>query len=69
MGIREDIAKVAHDLYLQSGQLQGQDLENWLNAEHLVLTWYEPDQEREKHVGAVIPDDHRVDPTHDEVID
>jgi Protein of unknown function (DUF2934) len=67
MQMRDEIAKVAYDFYLMSGQVEGQDLENWLRAEQLVFTWFEPDQEREKHVGAVVPDEHAVEATHDTV--
>ena len=33
MQMRDEIAKVAYDFYLMSGQVVGQDLENWLRAE------------------------------------
>ena len=65
--IRNQIARVARDLYIQSGQLDGHDLDFWLTAEKLVLSWYEPDQEREKHVGAEIPDDHVIEPSEEQV--
>ena len=51
MDLREEIARVAQDLYVQSGQIPGRDLENWLAAEDLVLSWHEPDEERENHIG------------------
>jgi hypothetical protein len=67
MQIQNEIAKVAYDFYLMSGKLEGRDLDNWLNAERLVFTWHEPVEERERHVGAVVPDEHTLEPTHDTV--
>ena len=68
MEIIEEITRVARDLYLKSGKLEGQDLDNWLAAERLVLSWHMPDAEREKHVGAsMITEEHVVQPTKDEV--
>jgi len=34
---REEIARVAYELYLQRGCEHGHDLEDWLNAEQLVM--------------------------------
>lgn len=67
MQLKDEIAKVAYDFYLMSGRLEGHDLDNWVRAEQLVFTWHEPDQEREAHVGAIVPDEHAVEPTHDTV--
>ncbi len=66
--IRDEIARVARDLYLKSGMLEGHDLENWLSAEKLVLSWHEPDQEREKHVGASLPDEHVIEASKEQVV-
>ena len=38
MNIREEIAKVAYDLYEKSGCITGRDFQNWLDAERIVLT-------------------------------
>jgi Protein of unknown function (DUF2934) len=69
MDTQRQIEQVARDLYYQSGAKEGHDLDNWLRAEQLVFTWYEPDLEREKHVGRmeIVQDPHLVEPTHDEV--
>jgi len=67
MSMRDEIARVAHDFYIRSGCKSGYDLDNWLAAEELVSEWFEPFEEREKHVGAMIPDEHLVGPTHDTV--
>lgn len=55
MNMLEDIARVARDFYIMSGLQDGHELENWLKAEALVKTWYEPFEEREMHVGATVP--------------
>lgn len=35
--IGHEIAKVAYELYEKSGRINGRDLENWLQAEKIVL--------------------------------
>lgn len=40
MDMQDEIARVAYELYEQSGCVQGKDLENWLNAEKAVATRY-----------------------------
>jgi Protein of unknown function (DUF2934) len=35
------IAKVAHDLYEARGGVQGDELQNWLDAERIVLAHHE----------------------------
>jgi len=37
MNLYEEIAKVAYELYEKSGCIQGRDVENWANAERIVL--------------------------------
>ncbi|MGE5893734.1 MAG: DUF2934 domain-containing protein [bacterium] len=34
---RDEIAQVAYDLYERRGRAQGYDLENWLQAEKMVM--------------------------------
>jgi hypothetical protein len=38
--VREEIVKVARDLFEKSGRVQGRDLDNWLEAERIVMTRY-----------------------------
>ena len=38
MNLREEIAKIAYELYIKSGCIDGKDCENWLEAERIVLT-------------------------------
>ncbi len=37
MDLREEIAKLAHELYEKSGRIAGRETENWLEAERIVL--------------------------------
>lgn len=37
MSLHDEIAKVAHELYEKSGRIPGRDLENWLEAEKIVM--------------------------------
>lgn len=39
MSLHDDIAKVAYELYEKSGRI-GRDLENWLEAEKIVMARY-----------------------------
>lgn len=38
--LEEKIRKVAYELYVKSGYIPGRDLENWLEAERIVLAKY-----------------------------
>jgi hypothetical protein len=38
--LEEEIRKIAYELYEKSGRLPGRDLENWLEAEKIVLSKY-----------------------------
>lgn len=38
MNLHEEIAKVAYELYKKSGCINGKDVENWVEAEKIVLT-------------------------------
>lgn len=37
MNLHDEIAKVAYELYEKSGRVPGRDLENWLEAEKIVM--------------------------------
>jgi hypothetical protein len=37
MDLYDEIAKVAYELWEQSGRIDGRDIENWLEAERIVL--------------------------------
>lgn len=36
----DEIAKVAYELYEKSGRIEGRDLDNWLEAEKIVMARY-----------------------------
>jgi len=36
----DEIAKVARELYEKSGRIEGRDLDNWLEAERIVMERY-----------------------------
>ncbi|MDW7972043.1 MAG: DUF2934 domain-containing protein [Thermodesulfovibrio sp.] len=38
--IEEEIRQVAYELYVKSGCIPGRDLDNWLEAEKIVLAKY-----------------------------
>jgi len=42
--IEEEIRQVAYELYIKSGCIPGRDLDNWLEAERIVLAKYESEE-------------------------
>lgn len=48
----EEIAKVAHELYEQSGRIPGRDLDNWLEAESIVAARHKSQQKKRKEPSA-----------------
>lgn len=38
--LEEEIRRVAYEIYVQSGCIPGRDLDNWLEAERIVLEKY-----------------------------
>jgi hypothetical protein len=46
--IYDEIAQVAHDLYERSGRVQGRSVQNWLEAEKIVLARREKGTKKEK---------------------
>jgi len=49
--LHQEIVKVAHDLFERSGRVEGHDLDNWFEAERIVMTQH---REQEK-LQAKIP--------------
>lgn len=37
MSLHDEIARAAHELYEKSGRIHGRDIENWLEAERIIL--------------------------------
>ena len=40
-GIQDEIARVAYELYKERGRVHGHDLEDWLEAEKIVMEKHE----------------------------
>ena len=53
MNFHDEIAKVAFELYERSGRMEGHDLDNWLEAERIVIARHasqeieEPEEKKE----------------------
>lgn len=60
MNLQEEIAKVAYELYLKRGCVHGRDLDDWLEAERIVLARHagqeieEPEADVSAEEGEVI---------------
>jgi hypothetical protein len=48
--INDEIAKVAHELYEKGGRVYGRDVQNWLEAEKIVLARHEKGAKKEKPI-------------------
>jgi hypothetical protein len=44
-GLHDEIARVAYELYKKRGMARGRDLEDWLEAEKIVM------EKHERHAG------------------
>ena len=42
---QEEIAKIAYELYLKRGATDGQDLQDWLEAEKIIANWRSPEKQ------------------------
>jgi len=47
----EEIAKVAYEIYEKSGYIEGRDLDNWLEAERIVMAYIIREKKSEKKAG------------------
>lgn len=52
MDLYEEIARVAYNIYLKSGYIEGRDLDNWLEAERIVMTRFAKGKKSEKKTVA-----------------
>jgi hypothetical protein len=52
MSLHDEIAKVAHELYEKSGRMPGRDLENWLEAEKIVMARHKGQKKTSSKAGA-----------------
>ena len=50
MDLRDEIANLAYELYINSGYIDGRDEENWLEAERIILARHrlEPEEPAQK---------------------
>ena len=48
----QEIVKVAHDLFERSGRIEGHDLDNWLEAERIVMTRHRQQEKLEAKIPA-----------------
>lgn len=48
--VHDEIAKVAYDLHEKRGGVHGHELQDWLNAERIVLARREKGTEKEKPI-------------------
>ena len=44
----DEIARIARELYEKSGRIEGRDLDNWLEAERIVMERYKEQEKAEK---------------------
>ena len=51
MDLYEEIAKVAYEIYEKSGYIEGRDLDNWLEAERIVMAYIIREKKSEKKAG------------------
>lgn len=54
MNLHDEIAKVASELFEKSGCVPGRDLDNWLDAEKIVLTMHASQEIEEPEEGTDI---------------
>jgi hypothetical protein len=47
INLHKEITKVASELYEKSGRVEGHDLDNWLEAEKIVISRYKKQEKRE----------------------
>lgn len=48
MKLHDEVAKIAYEIYEESGRLEGRELDNWLEAERIVMARH---TEQEKPEG------------------
>lgn len=48
--LNNEIARVAYEIYVQSGYVQGHDLDHWLEAERIILSNHVPKLKKKDEV-------------------
>jgi hypothetical protein len=61
VNFREEIVKVARDLFEKRGRVEGHDLDNWLEAERIVMTKHR----QGRNLNAEIPAKKMTSPNRD----
>lgn len=75
MNLQEEIAKVAYELYLRRGCAHGHDLDDWLEAERIVLARHagqeieEPEVEEQTEEEGVVMETQPLPETEETVIE
>ena len=69
MDLRNEIQRVAYEIYLEHGSLPGHAIQDWLAAEEIILSRLESDRKCEENIGKNLParDMHVIEPTSDTV--
>ncbi|MBE0425057.1 MAG: DUF2934 domain-containing protein [Nitrospirae bacterium] len=49
----DEIAKIARELYEKSGRVEGRELDNWLEAERIVMAQYKEHEKPETETASV----------------
>ena len=49
----DEIAKIARELYEKSGKVEGRDLDNWIEAERIVMAQYKKYEKFETEIASV----------------
>ncbi len=51
MDLEQEISKVAYELFVKSGYIAGREIDNWLEAERIVMMRYKADNPVESEVA------------------
>jgi len=54
MGLHDEISKLAYELYEKSGRPEGRDLENWCEAERIVIARHAEKEKTGKGTDAAV---------------
>lgn len=57
MNLHEEISKVAYELYLKRGCVHGHDLDDWLEAERIVLARHAGQEIEEPETGETLEEE------------
>lgn len=66
MNLHEEISKVAYELYLRRGCVHGHDLDDWLEAERIVLARHSGQEIEEPDAELAVEEETALAPTIEE---